>query len=121
MRAIVAAVCAALMAAACAKDGAEFELRLAHDQTNGHPYDVAVDSFAARVARATGGAVQITPPYGLCLLIAADLGKMSVGAATRAMVPFYLISLLVLAIAVLLPDLVLWIPRVAMANLLPSP
>lgn len=63
----------------------------------------------------------ITPPYGLCLLIAADLGKMSVGAATRAMVPFYLISLLVLAIAVLLPDLVLWIPRVAMANLMPSP
>jgi len=59
MHTIVAAICAALVAAACAKDGAEFELRLGHDQTDGHPYDAAADSFAARVARATGGAVQI--------------------------------------------------------------
>jgi tripartite ATP-independent transporter DctM subunit len=62
----------------------------------------------------------ITPPYGLCLLIAADLGGMSVGAATRAMVPFYIISLIVVGLAVILPDLVLWIPRIAMASLMPS-
>jgi tripartite ATP-independent transporter DctM subunit len=61
----------------------------------------------------------ITPPYGLCLLIAADLGRISVAAATRAMVPFYVISLIVVAVAVLLPDLVLWIPRATMTNLLP--
>ena len=60
----------------------------------------------------------ITPPYGLCLLIAADLGKMSVGGATRAMLPFYVISVVVLAIVVLLPELVLWIPRAAMANMM---
>lgn len=59
MRAIVAAICAALISAACAKDGAEFQLRLGHDQTDGHPYDVAADSFAARVAASTGGVVQI--------------------------------------------------------------
>jgi tripartite ATP-independent transporter DctM subunit len=52
----------------------------------------------------------ITPPYGLCLLIASDLGGISVGAAMRALVPFYLISLAVVAIAVLFPDLILWIP-----------
>ncbi|WP_321991342.1 TRAP transporter large permease [Marispirochaeta aestuarii] len=58
----------------------------------------------------------ITPPYGLCLLISADLAELSIAKATRAMVPFYLISLFVLAVAVFLPDLMLWIPRVAMPN-----
>jgi TRAP-type C4-dicarboxylate transport system permease large subunit len=52
----------------------------------------------------------ITPPYGLCLLIAADLGETSIGAALRALTPFYLISLAVVLIAVLLPGLILWIP-----------
>ncbi|HZD05067.1 MAG TPA: TRAP transporter large permease, partial [Longimicrobiales bacterium] len=62
----------------------------------------------------------ITPPYGLCLLIASDLGRISIPAAMRALVPFYLISLAVLAVAVLLPDLILWIPRQAMASLMPG-
>jgi tripartite ATP-independent transporter DctM subunit len=59
----------------------------------------------------------ITPPYGLCLLIASDLGKISVTAALRALVPFFVISLAVLALAVFFPDLILWIPRAALANL----
>jgi TRAP-type C4-dicarboxylate transport system permease large subunit len=63
----------------------------------------------------------ITPPYGLCLLIASDLGGISVGASLRALVPFYAISLIVVAIAVLLPDIILWIPRITMANLMPGP
>lgn len=62
----------------------------------------------------------ITPPYGLCLLIASDLGKISVGAALRALVPFFLISVGVLALAVLFPDLILWIPRATMASLMPG-
>ena len=56
----------------------------------------------------------ITPPYGLCLLIASDLGGITVGAAMRALLPFYAISLLVVAIAVFFPDVVLWIPHVAL-------
>lgn len=60
----------------------------------------------------------LTPPYGLCLLIAADLGKMSIPAATRAMIPFYGISCLVVAVAVFFPDLMLWIPRLAMPRLI---
>jgi tripartite ATP-independent transporter DctM subunit len=59
----------------------------------------------------------ITPPYGLCILIASDLGGISVGAAMRALVPFYLISLAVVAVAIFLPDLILWIPRVAMGTM----
>lgn len=59
----------------------------------------------------------ITPPYGLCLLIASDLGEIPVTAAMRGLVPFYLISLAVVAVAVLFPDLILWIPRAVMSNL----
>jgi len=58
----------------------------------------------------------ITPPYGLCLLIAADLAGLSAADAVRALVPFYLISLAVVVFAVLFPDIVLWIPRLAMAG-----
>ena len=58
----------------------------------------------------------ITPPYGLCLLIGARLGGISIAAAIRALLPFYLISMGVLAVAVLLPELVLWIPRAAVTG-----
>jgi len=61
----------------------------------------------------------ITPPYGLCLLIASDLAGLSTLAATRALVPFYVISLAVVAIAALFPGVVLWIPRAAMAGVAP--
>jgi TRAP-type C4-dicarboxylate transport system permease large subunit len=56
----------------------------------------------------------ITPPYGLCLLIASDLAGLSTIDAVRALVPFYVISLAVVVIAALLPDVVLWIPRMVM-------
>jgi tripartite ATP-independent transporter DctM subunit len=59
----------------------------------------------------------ITPPYGLCLLIAADLAQLSTAAAVRGMVPFYLISLAVVVFAILFPGIVLWIPRMAMSGL----
>ena len=58
----------------------------------------------------------LTPPYGLCLLIAADLGGMSVAGATKALGPFFVISLIVVAVAVFFPDLILWIPRAALAG-----
>lgn len=62
----------------------------------------------------------ITPPYGLCLLIASDLGGITIPAAMRALVPFYLISIGVLAVAVIFPDLILWIPRQALPTLMPG-
>ena len=61
----------------------------------------------------------LTPPYGLCLLIAADLAEISVAHAMKALVPFLLISLAVVAVAVFFPDFILWIPRAALANLMP--
>ena len=59
----------------------------------------------------------LTPPYGLCLLIAADLARLSTLAVVRALVPFYAISLAVVVFAVIFPDVVLWIPRMAAASL----
>jgi tripartite ATP-independent transporter DctM subunit len=61
----------------------------------------------------------ITPPYGLCLLIAADLARISIATAMKAMLPFYVISLIVVAIAVFFPDLMLWIPRTALPSVVP--
>jgi TRAP-type C4-dicarboxylate transport system permease large subunit len=58
--------------------------------------------------------VLITPPYGLCLSIAADLARMPILPAMRAFLPFYVISLVVVAIAVFFPEVVLWIPRLLM-------
>ena len=60
----------------------------------------------------------ITPPYGLCLLIAADLAGLSTAAAVRALVPFYVISIAVVLFTALFPGIALWIPRLAMAGLL---
>ena len=40
----------------------------------------------------------ITPPYGLCILIASDIARISVPAAMRALVPFYVISLSVVTL-----------------------
>ena len=59
----------------------------------------------------------ITPPYGLCLLIAADLAGLTTAAAVRALIPFYLIALGVVVFAALFPEIVLWIPRLAMGGL----
>jgi ATP-binding cassette subfamily B protein len=53
----------------------------------------------------------VTPPYGLCLLIAAKLARSSTTAVIRAMVPFWLITLAVLLVAVVFPDVMLTIPE----------
>lgn len=56
----------------------------------------------------------ITPPYGLCLLIAADLGKISTVRAMKALFPFYVISLGVVIIAAAFPELMLSVPKYLM-------
>ncbi len=56
----------------------------------------------------------ITPPYGLCLLIAADLGKTSTVGAVRALIPFYVISLGVVVLCAVFPDVTLAIPKLVM-------
>ena len=53
-----------------------------------------------------------TPPLGVCLFVAAGIGRVSIGAVARAGWPFLLVSLLVLGLVTLFPGLSLWLPGV---------
>ena len=52
-----------------------------------------------------------TPPLGVCLFVAAGIGKVPIGDVARAGWPFLLVSLAVLALVTLVPELTLWLPR----------
>jgi len=56
----------------------------------------------------------VTPPYGVCLLIAADMADVNLMTATRATLPFIVAFLAIVAIVIFWPDLVLVIPRLVM-------
>lgn len=53
----------------------------------------------------------VTPPYGLCLLIACSIGKIKVTQALRDVCIILVPMLIVLMIVILLPDLILALPR----------
>jgi tripartite ATP-independent transporter DctM subunit len=55
----------------------------------------------------------ITPPYGLCLLLAAKIGEVPVLRAVPATVPFGLVILAVIGLVILIPPLALWLPGFA--------
>lgn len=61
----------------------------------------------------------IVPPTrtSLVIIVVAALAAVAVAGCSRASVPFCGISLAVLAIAAVFPDVALWIPRLAMAAL----
>lgn len=56
----------------------------------------------------------VTPPYGLCLLIACAVGKIKVIEALRDVTVLLGPMLLVLLLVILLPDLILALPRLLM-------
>jgi tripartite ATP-independent transporter DctM subunit len=56
----------------------------------------------------------VTPPYGLCLLISAAIGEISVVKALKDVAIVLLPMLGVLTIVILLPDLILALPRLIM-------
>lgn len=53
------AIAGTAVAAGCAGGADGYVLKLAHDQTDGHPYDLAAERFAEGVEQATQGAVRI--------------------------------------------------------------
>ncbi|MBN7785071.1 TRAP transporter large permease [Ponticoccus gilvus] len=53
----------------------------------------------------------VTPPYGLCLLIAASIGKIRLVDALRDVIVILMPMVVVLLIIILLPDLILALPR----------
>lgn len=59
----------------------------------------------------------ITPPYGLCLLIASDIAGINCMAAIKEVGAFLAAMLLVLALIVIFPDIALFVPRLLLPSL----
>ena len=55
-----------------------------------------------------------TPPVGVCLFVASSIGKTSIGKVSRAGLPFLAVSLLVLVLVSLFPQLSLFLPNLIM-------
>jgi tripartite ATP-independent transporter DctM subunit len=53
----------------------------------------------------------VTPPYGLCLMIACSIGGIKIKDAIKDTAILFVPMLLVLLIVILFPDLILWLPR----------
>jgi tripartite ATP-independent transporter DctM subunit len=59
---------------------------------------------------------QITPPYGICLLIACQLGEISMPSAFLATIPILLLALGVIVLGIVFPDLFLFLPKLLMPS-----
>ena len=55
----------------------------------------------------------ITPPYGLCLLLASKIGRIPVMRAIGPMAPFGAVIVVTIVLAILVPGVVLWLPGLA--------
>lgn len=55
-----------------------------------------------------------TPPVGVCLFVASSIGKISIGAVSKAGLPFLLVSFVVLALVTLFPWFSLALPNLFM-------
>ena len=53
---------------------------------------------------------QVTPPYGLCLLIAGRISGMSVQKSFKAVIPYIMVSVVVVLIA-FLPNIAFALPK----------
>ncbi|AWI85422.1 C4-dicarboxylate ABC transporter permease [Alloyangia pacifica] len=54
----------------------------------------------------------ITPPLGLCLFVAEGVANVGMAKLIRAIMPFFLVEVLVLIILTFVPQTVIWLPRV---------
>ncbi len=55
---------------------------------------------------------QVTPPFGVCLFIISDVGKVKLEKLYGAIVPFLIPLILVLFLCTYVPSLVTWLPNV---------
>jgi tripartite ATP-independent transporter DctM subunit len=54
----------------------------------------------------------LTPPYGLLLFVLANMTKQPLAAIVREAAPFIIVAILVLAIITVVPESILWLPRI---------
>ena len=55
-----------------------------------------------------------TPPVGVCLFVASSIGKISISKVSKASLPFLAVSLIVLTLVTLFPQLSLFLPQLFM-------
>jgi len=53
----------------------------------------------------------VTPPYGMCLLLASSIGDLPLGRASIASIPYILAVLGVLLLVTYVPDVALYVPK----------
>ncbi|MEQ6376728.1 TRAP transporter large permease [Bacillaceae bacterium S4-13-56] len=59
----------------------------------------------------------VTPPYGLCLLLAAKIGDLSIERSFKSVIPYITIVLIVLIFIAFFPDIAFYIPKMINPNL----
>jgi TRAP-type C4-dicarboxylate transport system permease large subunit len=60
----------------------------------------------------------ITPPYGLCLLMASSIASLSITSAVKAILPFFVAILLIILLAVVFPEIVMFLPKLLVPKFL---
>jgi len=55
-----------------------------------------------------------TPPVGVCLFVASSIGKVSIATVSKSSLPFLAVSLIVLTLVTLIPEISLFLPGLFM-------
>ena len=76
---------------------------------------IGIDPVFFGVIMVLGLAIgQITPPVGLCLFVACDIGKVTIEEISKEVVPWLIVLILVLILVTFSPGMVMWIPNAMM-------
>ena len=76
---------------------------------------IGIDPVFFGVIMVLGLAIgQITPPVGLCLFVACDIGKVTIEEISKEVVPWLFVLILVLILVTFSPGMVMWIPNAMM-------
>ena len=68
----------------------------------------------------TMGLGLVTPPYGLCLLLACQIGKIKLQKVMPTMMVFIIVNVAIILLFLAFPDLSLWMPRFFTPHLMPA-
>lgn len=60
----------------------------------------------------------VTPPYGVCLLIASKIGNITITKALKDVVPFFIVMIIILLLTIFIPELVMFIPKLLVPEFL---
>ena len=76
---------------------------------------IGIDPVFFGVIMVLGLAIgQITPPVGLCLFVACDIGKVTIEEISKEVGPWLIVLILVLILVTFSPGMVMWIPNAMM-------